>query len=147
MAYVKPFELHDLAPIAKNLREDDKREIEAAIGIAPEAALLMSITSADYCNVIMTDKPVGIFGLEGKATLGQPWMLATDGIKDCQIQFLKECRNFIDEMLTYYPILSNFVDERNTLHQKWLSWCGFIPFKRIEGYGIAQIPFIEYVRI
>ena len=147
MAHTRPFEFPDLMPLAQALRQADKDEIYASLGVTPEVGLMMSVKASKYTKVIITDEPVGIFGLSGKVTLGMPWMLATDNIKDCQIQFLKECRNYIDEMLTHAPILANFVDERNTLHRKWLEWCGFVPFKRIEGFGYEERPFIEYVRI
>jgi hypothetical protein len=46
-----------------------------------------------------------------------------------------------------YDVLFNLVDERNTLHIRWIQWCGFTFVNRHPALGAEQRPFLEFVRI
>ena len=104
------------------------------------------------CAVVFTivnpkNKPVAIFGINDVGNnVGAIWLLATDKLKDIQYSFLRENKKVIDFLNTKYKILWNFVDCRNSLHIKWLKWCGF-KFIRKTNYGVLQKPFYEIIRI
>ena len=46
-----------------------------------------------------------------------------------------------------YRVLYNFIDARNTLHIKWLKWCGFTFIQKHYDYGYEKRLFYEFVRI
>lgn len=138
----------DIVPLAQSLRKVDQEEIAAASGMTTRAALLLSFEQAKYCKVFLHEgEHLAIYGLEGSGSTGYPWLLATDSVYAHQRPLLKRCLEVITEMQTYYPLLTNFVDARNKLHQRWLRWCGFTPINIIEEYGHSKVPFIEFVRI
>ena len=93
------------------------------------------------------DEPVAIFGINDVGNnVGAIWLLATDKLKDIQYSFLRENKKVIDFLNTKYKILWNWVDCRNSLHIKWLKWCGF-KFINKKQYGVLQKPFYEIIRI
>ena len=137
--------LEDIKYLAPRLRYEDKREILASIGTTPLDALTLSYYSSNLVFTIVNTKkePVGIFGI---TVGGAIWLLATDKLKDIQYSFLKENKKVIDFLNTKYKILWNFVDCRNSLHIKWLKWCGF-KFINKQNYGVLNEPFYEVIRI
>jgi len=93
------------------------------------------------------NKPVAIFGINDVGNnVGAIWLLATDKLKDIQYSFLRENKKVIDFLNTKYKILWNFVDCRNSLHIRWLKWCGF-KFINKQNYGVLNKPFYEFIRI
>ena len=43
-------------------------------------------------------------------------------------------------MLATYPLLRNYVDERNTMAIRWLEWLGF-EILPVEPFGVEGLPF------
>ena len=113
--------------------------------MTPYTALYYSYLKSEIVFTIVNTKkePVGIFGI---TVGGAIWLLATDKLKDIQYSFLKENKKVIDFLNTKYKILWNFVDCRNSLHIKWLKWCGF-KFINKKKYGVLNEPFYEVIRI
>jgi len=141
--------LEDLKYLAPRLRYEDKREILASVGMIPLDALLFSYSNSDLVFTIVSpkDEPVAIFGV-GKLEngVGGVWLLATDNLKDIKFAFLKENKKVINFLNTKYKILWNFVDCRNSLHIKWLKWCGF-KFINKQKRGVLNKPFYEVIKI
>ena len=135
----------DLKYLAPRLRFEDKREILSTVGMFPYTALHYSYLKSAIVFTIVNDKkePVGIFGV---TVSGAIWLLATDKLKEIQFTFLKENKKVIDFLNTKYKILWNFVDSRNSLHIKWLKWCGF-KFINKKKYGVLNEPFYEVIKI
>ena len=141
--------LEDLKYLAPRLRCEDKREILASIGTIPIDALTLSYYASDLVFTIVNpkDEPVAIFGVGGtKNGVGGIWLLATDNLKDIKFPFLKENKKVINFLNTKYKILWNFVDCRNSLHIKWLKWCGF-KFINKQKRGVLNNPFYEVIKI
>ena len=137
--------LTDIKYLAPRLRFEDKREILSTAGMTPYTALYYSYLKSEIVFTIVNAKkePVAIFGI---TVGGAIWLLATDKLKDIQYSFLKENKKVIDFLNTKYKILWNFVDCRNSLHIKWLKWCGF-KFINKKKYGVLNEPFYEVIRI
>ena len=137
--------IQDLKYLAPRLRFEDKREILSSSGLLPFYALYFSYLHSNIVFTIVNDKkePVGIFGV---TVSGAIWLLATDKLKDIQFAFLKENKKVIDFLNTKYKILWNYVDCRNSLHIKWLKWCGF-KFINKQKYGVLNEPFYEFIKI
>ena len=141
--------LEDLKYLAPRLRYEDKREILASVGMIPLDALLFSYSNSDLVFTIVSpkDEAVAIFGVGRLENgVGGVWLLATDNLKDIKFAFLKENKKVINFLNTKYKILWNFVDCRNSLHIKWLKWCGF-KFINKQKYGVLNKPFYEVIKI
>jgi len=141
--------IKDIKYLAPRLRYEDKREILAHCGLPPYEALYLSFKYSDISFTIVNteNEPVAIFGINDAGNnVGAIWLLATDKLKDIQFSFLRENKKVIDFLNTKYKILWNFVDCRNSLHIKWLKWCGF-KFINKQNYGVLNKPFYEFIRI
>ena len=133
-----------LAPI---LRQCDKDEIKAHSNISAEDALIASIKLSELPLVVVDHKPVAIFGVVPNGDVGFVWLMATPDLQKIGFPFLRECMRVVQLFNDRYLVLSNFVDARNKLHIRWLKWCGFKFINKHKRYGVAQIPFYEFVRI
>jgi len=141
--------LEDIKYLAPRLRYEDKREILASVGTTPLDALTLSYYSSNLVFTIVNPKnePVAIFGVGDAGNgVGGIWLLATDNLKDIKFPFLKENKKVINFLNTKYKILWNFVDCRNSLHIKWLKWCGF-KFINKQKRGVLNKPFYEVIKI
>ena len=141
--------IEDLKFLAPRLRYEDKREILASTGLLPYEALLKGyLENVIVFTIVNTkNKPVGIFGVNDCGNgLGAIWLVATNDLSTVQISFLRQCREVVKVFNNKYKILWNFVDCRNSLHIKWLKWCGF-KFINKQKYGVLNKPFYEFIRI
>ena len=139
----------DIQYLAPRLRYEDKREILASTGLLPYEALLKGYLENVIVFTIVNKKniPVGIFGVNDCGSgVGAIWLLASEDLTTAQISFLRQCRDVVKVLNTKYKILWNFVDCRNSLHIKWLKWCGF-KFINKQKYGVLNKPFYEFIRI
>jgi hypothetical protein len=136
--------------LAPRLREADRAEFLAVAGITPEAGLEDGLAAADAAWTIVSRKGerVGVFGVTGFApNVGLVWLLATPGILPEATTFLRNCRPVVDHLHSLYPALVNWADERNTVHHRWLKWCGFTIFGRSPRFGVAQLPFLQFGKV
>ena len=141
--------LEDIKYLAQRLRYEDKQEIIASTGLKPYEALLKGyLENVIVFTIVNTkNKPVGIFGVNDCGNgLGAIWLVATNDLSTVQISFLRQCREVVKVFNNKYKILWNFVDCRNSLHIKWLKWCGF-KFINKQKYGVLNKPFYEFIRI
>lgn len=137
----------DLAP---RMRAADVAEVRA-LGYTPMQALTSSVMNTKMPVAIMQDgRPIALFGagetLEPLA--GNVWLLGSEELTQGRnlMRFIRECRPWIDALHEQYPLLGNVVDERNTVHIRWLQWCGFTFINRHESYGAEGRPFLEFLR-
>lgn len=138
----------DCAPIGAALREADTRELEASLGFAGEEAVLFSLAHSD-CSYTVADQdgPFMIFGLvdSDQEGVGIVWLLSTDKINDYPRTFLKFSLKWVDWCNERYPVLTNIVDLRNTLHIRWLRWLG-CEFPAQHKVGPDETLFVQFVR-
>ena len=148
---VRDMQQSDIDHLAANLRDEDVLELKAQNGLTPEVALKVVLVVARRCKVICgpNDIPVGVFGVSDTHTvgLGSIWMMATPDLLKHQRQFLRECREGIYEISKGYSCVFNYTDARNTVHHRWLKWCGFTFIKEHENFGQDSEPFYEFVKI
>lgn len=137
----------DVISLAPRMRKADQREVWASGKLTPHQALTQSLeASRDALTASVDGVPVIMFGVAVPHLLSEravPWMLASDEVKNHAMHFLPASRRFIDEMMQRYDLLVNFVDERNTLSQKWLKWLGFT-LEEPEPFGPFQVPFRKF---
>lgn len=121
-------------------------------GHEPVVPLSHGVQFSDLPISIM-DKDGSTLGMFGAVSMGKDpcigvvWMLCSSKILKHRRRFAKESRLWIQAMHRRYDLLWNVVDERNTVHIRWLQWCGFTFIKRYEALGVEQRPFLEFVRV
>lgn len=142
--------LSDIPYVAQHLREADRQEIKATSGDDPTLVLLRGFLESQPCYTIVSAEgtPIGLFGVvpTGEPMMGSCWAVMTDEIKTIRFEFLRNCRAVLDHLNLQWPILFNHVDQRNTLHIKWLKVMGFT-FLSTAPRGVEGRPFIEFVRV
>ena len=135
--------------LAPHLRQVDVQEIAASSGEKPLDALISSIEVSDPDMVWALQwnrLPVGLFGVSRLSEeIGGAWLLASAGIYQNKPDFWLKSRTMLDIMHTRYKFLTNFIDERNAVTQRWLEVLGWRPVQRIEHFGAGKLPFIQYV--
>lgn len=151
MSHYRPSTVADAEYIAPRLREADKSEIRAATGNDPLQSLLNGLHIGTCCYTMVTPdgEPAGMFGLveTSDPIAAAVWALATDQLLKHRITFMRESHKWIISANAIYPVLFNYVDERNNVHIKWLSAMGFTFIQRHMHFGVERRQFLEFVRI
>jgi hypothetical protein len=150
VGYVREYRPGDAEFIAAHMRGDDVREVAAASGLEPLTAIHRSAEASGILCTIQGRHPAGVFGVVPvDAESGVVWLLGTDELvtNPLRREFLKEGRNYLDRLHTFRPLLFNYIDERNTLHVRWLKWMGCTIINRHETFGVERRPFLEFVRL
>jgi len=138
--------LDDMVYLSKNLRYEDKREVET-LGHTPEKALALGFGNSSICRSIIDARgtPVGVYGVIPLSDkIGQIWMLGSQGLVKIKTAFLKQSRSEVEGMNIMYPHLCNFRDSRNDVHLKWICWC---VFKIIGEKMINNVKFYEFCKV
>lgn len=138
----------DCKSLAPRLRAEDVAEAYAASGLPASYAMMFGLR-ADTMVACIDGQPEMIFGCYGDGFTGTPWMLASPlpFTPLWSRVFLRSSKETVDHWQARFPLLANYVDARNVTHIKWLRRLGFNFIRRDETYGVAGIPFLEFVRI
>ncbi len=141
---VVPATIGHARELAENMRWPDCEEVWAAAHLYPLQATLLSLeASRDATTGLADGRVVCMFGVGPAAiisTTGIPWLLTTDGVERHARAFLKRNKAVVAAMRAKYPLLRNYVDERNTVAIKWLKWLGF-EILPAEPFGVEGLPF------
>ena len=149
MITVRPATAADAHYLAPRLREEDRAEGVAMFGMEPLPLLLGGVLGGRAWVGVMDDNPLGIYGVASSHVeegVGHPWMVATPSLIKHQISFLKQSPAAVAQLQDGYHTLTNLVDERNTVHIRWLKWCGFSIVRRFPEFGFEKRPFLQFVR-
>ena len=110
------------------MRKADADEVHAASGRTPAGALVYSLRKSSHAWTALIDgRPELIFGvgeLNVLAGIGAPWLLGTDAVETHYVAFLRHSVSFRDQLLRRYPVMRNFVDDKNKASKRWLKWLG-----------------------
>ena len=141
----------DIPYLAKNLRQTDKDEVFASSGRTVTESLENAFTleNSDIYVGTYNGNPEIIFGIcpmSKGSIVGFPWMLCTDQLKKSPKEFMRRCKDWVDKWNNKYPVLTNMVYARNSLHIRWLKWCGFKFIKLHPQYGHSKEPFWEFYK-
>lgn len=137
------------------LRVADRNELDAIFGDGcdAEARLEDSIrisTSGCYTVRSKLDGRVAlIFGVvpSPEPLVGIVWAMGSDTLNMFSREFLKNCGRWVDRLHEHHPILFNVMDQRNYRHRAWLDWLGFTFIQLHPQWGVAKLPFLEFVRV
>jgi len=148
----RPARYGDVLSMALRLREEDRAELRAASGLSPLDALEHSFAATvnPYVGVDEGDRPVcmgGVVPFPGCSLRGVVWAVATTDVERHRVSFLRRSIPWVKRWQAQFPILTNAVDERNSVHIEWLRWLGFTFIARHPAYGAERRPFLEFVRI
>lgn len=131
--------------IATYIRDADRAEIWAAHHVLPHDAIALSLAVSGGTGYTgMADGiPVCLYGVAPGSLVdpaGRPWLLGTNDVPYHSVKFLRESKRIVNEMREQFGNLYNYVDARNTVSIRWLSWLGFDIYEALP-YGIEQRPF------
>jgi len=146
-ARIVPATADHIAEMLPRVRQADIDEFLAINGSTPEKVLLTGLKISTFaCAGLINGRVVTIFGVAPGSMIGgtgTPWLVGTDDLELYQRTFLRRCRNVVNAMLSVYPYLENYVDERNHVAKAWLHWLGF----RLEDatpFGMAGLNFHRF---
>ncbi len=148
---VRPSLEKDAYELAPRLRKADRDEIDAASGDNPLQALIRGYEySYQPFTILVNDKVAGMFGavpLDQQFVVGAVWLLGSDDIFNVRMPFARQSRLWVDVVHKPFNVLTNWVDERNSVHIRWLKWIGFKFIAKCERFGYRNLPFYEFVKI
>lgn len=144
----------DCIRMAPKLRKADQQEIEAGGYTDHAEALLSSFDGSQRAFCIEHNgEPIAVYGVapaetwsDSKVRLGVCWMLATDGLRTHWRWFLRHSLEIVAMIEGGYDALFNLVDARNTVHIRWVEWCGFKQLETVP-YGVNGEPFIQILKV
>lgn len=126
---IVPARAAHIRSVARRMRQADRDEVAAASGKSPSEALIYSLRKSSQAWTCLIDgRPEMMFGvgdLNVLAGIGAPWLLGTDAIERHYLAFLRGSVGWRDQLLRRYPVMRNFVDDRNKVSMRWLRWLGF----------------------
>ncbi|MGH0000107.1 phage protein Gp13 family protein [Pseudovibrio ascidiaceicola] len=147
---IRPATAEDILDFAPKMREADKEEVEAIIGLDPLAALSIGLFQSDQCCIGINPEGevVGVFGVVPIVPnqIGSVWFLSSDAITRSARHVVREAREWLDEQNATYPILTNVVTDANTVHKRLLRSLGFTFGTPIENYGTGRVRVIPFER-
>lgn len=148
--FVTKATLADAAECAVMLRDADKRELEEVGQMAPldalKAGVLMgapSLALRTHSRELVALLSVVPFG----STTGVIALSGTTALEKSTTAFLRGSRDLLAHLDKKYDTLLNICDARNAVHLKWLQWLGFTFIRKIDRFGPAGVPVIEFARI
>lgn len=141
----------DIVSVAQRLRDEDRAEVIAATGLDPRLALPLAgeaggeILAAGMQSNNRAEILFGVDPIPEVPEVGVGWVLTTPVIYDYPVEFVVRSREFLEYYHARYELLTNYMDERNTRHRRWLSWLGgFKLIRRVESFGAENRPFLEF---
>lgn len=146
----RPATLEDVLDVSKRLREADRQEVLASVGMEPEHAFPFFFSEGKdiHCAGLNLDgRPEVLWGfdpIEGVPGAAVAWLVSSPRIYEHPVEFTINARDGFNEAHERYELLTNFIDARNERHLKWLKWMGFKFIRRIEHFGAQSLPFIEF---
>jgi|SRR5690625_3631517 len=150
--YIRPVTPSDLQYLADNLRDEDYREIEASTHLPPLPALLTSLAGSEVTRVICLDEdvPCAVFGTSVIGpNVHSLWMVGTSDMAEKHPRTIARYSKAVIEELfetTGALVFFNLTHKPNTLHHRWLRWCGAIVGKNevLSGPNLKE-PFYPFV--
>lgn len=128
-AQIVPATQAHIEEILPRVRQADIDEFKASGGWDARRVLECGLRTSTFCCAgLINGRVITIFGVAPGSIIGGtglPWLVGTNDLEKYQRTFLRRCRKVVHAMLTVYPYLENYVDERNHVAKTWLKWLGF----------------------
>jgi hypothetical protein len=136
--------------VLQGFRQTDIDECAATNGWTPDMgmAYALEIAPTDTFTIVAEGIPVGMFGAVAWNEMpgwGIAWLLCTENFDLVKEDFKRQSPLWFDLLNRIYPILTNWVDDRNETTKRWLKHVGCKLVEK-ELYGDAQLPFWRFER-
>lgn len=145
---VRPAQPEDVDLLVSEMREIDRREVEALIGPGdPTTAIRQTLERSDMASSVWLDGE--LLGLGGLSTVSllddswSPWFLATRLADRHPRVIIQLGKRYIPEIMAQYPKMTNHVSVKNTRAVRWLLASGFV-IDPPEGFGLYREPFYRF---
>lgn len=126
---IRPTEPGDVAVLYANLREPDLTECMAYGAADIETEIAASVRRSALCWTGLINGEIacimGVGTVDMLAGVGSPWMLGTPVLDANARVLVRETPAYIARMLIAFPILQNFVHQKNSTSVRWLRRLGF----------------------
>lgn len=146
-AQIVPATAAHIEEMLPHVRQVDIDEFQATNGWDARRVLDVGLRTSTFCCAgIASGKVITIFGVAPGSMIGGtgiPWLVATDELVTYQRTFLRRCQHVVNAMLTVYPYLENYVDERNHVAKTWLRWLGF-ELEEAAPFGLHGLNFHRF---
>ena len=133
----------DCAYLDLHLRQADRDEMAAAGVSNTLESIIRSVENSDDPMAVFGDGKLALmFGVVEGETEHVCWCLGTDMVDQNKRQFMRESFRVLSSLQWRYPLMTNFVDVRNTKALKWLKHVGFEmdgPWPVDSGHNFMQI--------
>jgi len=139
----------DVQHVMDNIRKEDFIEGLAFRGIDIRPWVVEHYSPGRTYVLRDTDgTPGGIAGTDPNPSeqYGLVWMLGTPLIEQRKFKFLRGSKDWIDEACRPYKAVGNLVHAANTVHLRWLQWCGFTMLRKVQA-GPFNEDFIEFIKV
>lgn len=151
MINIRRAKVADAVALAPRLRDADRAELKAALGMAPEVSLPIAVRQSPYVWAAEDEEGAqGLFGLDpvkGYPDFGIVWLVTSDAIWRHRRELQRLTPEWLDTMHGICPLLGNHIDARNTVHIRWLKRMGFSFLQTHERFGVERRPFHEFARL
>lgn len=153
MITIRRAKVADAISLAPRLRDADRNECRAFLGLEPEVVLPLSVSQGDYNWAAIDPDGIcqGLFGLDpvaGNPHLGIVWMVTSDEmITKHRRELVRMAPTRLARLHTIRPLLGNHIDARNTTHIRWLKRLGFSFLRTHPEFGVEKRPFHEFARL
>tara|TARA_B100000686_G_scaffold292537_1_gene321307 strand:- start:959 stop:1480 length:522 start_codon:yes stop_codon:yes gene_type:complete len=141
----------DAIQVAKELREEDRSEMKALLGVdvAMTVVLQRHVMEADISLVLEKDKhPVAIFGVKQVCpNVSFIGLLSSPRIKDFKFTLCRHSKYWVDMFHKHSDLLLNVVHCDNNVHIQWLRWLGFKFINKLENFGSNGEDFYEFSKL
>lgn len=142
---VEPATIEHVYALAKNLRDADRAEVEAA-GMTARAAIRRCFRSGVMCSTAFVDGEIAcMWGLAGTmiSDVGHPFLLTTPAVERAPIALIKIGKNEVARMLRLRPVLFDYVAAEYSRAIGLLKLFGFtvhVP----QPFGPTGAPFCKF---
>ena len=149
MNYVtKPATVQDALEVARNIRPEDKMEIEGLghnLGSLPFSVALSDVAVSFF------NRDGYICGVAGICPTATPkngiiWMICTPALQQQPITFVRQAKLWLAREGKNYDVLWNYTDVRNTFHHKLLKMLGFRALRILQPAPL-YLPYYEIVKL
>ncbi|MEA4834961.1 MAG: hypothetical protein VB133_07500 [Anaeromusa sp.] len=114
------------AALAASMRNDDRQEALAMLGMSGAPALYLSMYCSQEMYIAeMDDVPLCAWGVCRTNGINLIWFIASQEIEQHKRELLTLTRPRFEALLQKYGRLENFVDARSKKSLRFIRWLGF----------------------
>lgn len=136
------------AALAAAMRQDDRREALAMLGMGGGPALFLSMYCSKEMYVVTNeaDVPLCAFGVCSANGVNLIWFIASQEIEKHKRDLLQQAKGELDKLVDKYGRLENLVDIRSKKSLRFIRWLGFTFMPEVVGAGVNGELFYHFYK-